>query len=154
MLMTIAKVAEDIARYDLKKLTDDRTILRRETGDDFLERETNGRLILNIDDAAVLCGYADLRRAGYPVKLAGTMMSRIRTAMLATPEADQLMTVTLENGGTFTLDASTLELGSGYNSGGYITNAFLFDVRNYRERVQRAIDVYEPGIEASDAVAA
>jgi hypothetical protein len=154
MQMTIAKVAEDIAQYDLKKLTDDRTILRRETGDDFLERETNGRLILNVDDAALLCGYADLRRAGYPVKLAGTIMSRIRTAMLATPEADQLMTVTLENGGTFTLDAATLDLSSGYNSGGYITSALLFDVRNYRQRVQRAIDAYEPGIEADDAVAA
>ena len=154
MLMTIAKVAEDIANYDVKKLTDDRTIFRRETGGDFLERGTNGRLILNIDDAAVLCGYADLRRAGYPVKLAGTIMRRIRTAMLAAPEADQLITVTLENGGTFTLDASTLALSSGHNSGGYITNAFLFDVRNYRERVQRAIDAYELGIEAGHAIAA
>jgi hypothetical protein len=81
-------------------------------------------------------------------------MSRIRTAMLAAPEADQLMTVTLENGGTFTLDASTLDLSSGYSSGGYITNAFLFDVRNYRERVLRAIEAYEPGIEADDAIAA
>jgi hypothetical protein len=143
--------AAEIAAYKPKWLTDDSYILRKETGEDILGDE---RKVLTVDDALILCGYADLRRAGYPVKLAGAIMSRIRTAMLAAPEADQLMTVTLENGGTFTLDAATLDLTSGYNSGGYVTSAFLFDVRNYRQRVLRAINAYEPVIEADDAIAA
>jgi hypothetical protein len=143
--------AAEIAAYKPKLLTDDSYILRKETGEDILGDE---RKVLTVDDALILCGYADLRRAGYPVKLAGAIMSRIRTAMLAAPEADQLMTVTLENGGTFTLDAATLDLTSGYNSGGYIAHAFLFDIRNYRQRVLRAIEAYEPGIEADDAIAA
>jgi hypothetical protein len=150
MLITREKAAE-IAGYKPKWITDDSYILRKELGEDIFGDE---RKALSIDGGVVICGYVDLRNAGYPVKLAGTIMSRIRTAMLATPEADQLMTVTLENGGTFTLDAATLDLSSGYNSGGYITSALLFDVRNYRQRVQRAIDAYEPGIEADDAVAA
>jgi hypothetical protein len=80
-------------------------------------------------------------------------MSRIRTAMLANPEADTLVTVTLENCGTFTLDAGTVDVSFGYSSGGYVATTFLFHVRNYRERVRRAIEAYDPG-EADDAAAA
>jgi hypothetical protein len=142
--------AAEIAAYKPKWLTDDSYILRKETGEDIIGDE---RKVLSVDDALILCGYADLRRAGYPVKLAGTIMSRIRTAMLANPEADTLVTVTLENGGTFTLDAGTVDLSSGYSSGGYVATTFLFHVRNYRERVRRAIEAYDPG-EADDAAAA
>jgi hypothetical protein len=142
--------AAEIAAYKPKWLTDDSYILRKETGEDIIGDD---RKVLSIDDALILCGYADLRRAGYPVKLAGTIMSRIRTAMLANPEADTLVTVTLENGGTFTLDAGTVDLSSGYSSGGYVATTFLFHVRNYRERVRRAIEAYDPG-EADDAAAA
>ena len=140
MLMTIARVADDIARYDLKKLTDDRTIIRQKTGEDFVEREANGRLLLDINGAAILCGYADLRNAGYPVKLAGTIMSRIRSAMQEHPEANQFVNVTLENGFNFTVAADTVDLSSGFNSGGYVSHAVTIDVRNLRERVRRAME--------------
>jgi hypothetical protein len=149
MLITREKAAE-IAGYKPKWITDDSYILRKELGEDIFGDE---RKALSIDGGVVICGYVDLRNAGYPVKLAGTIMSRIRTAMLANPEADTLVTVTLENGGTFTLDAGTVDLSSGYSSGGYVATTFLFHVRNYRERVRRAIEAYDPG-EADDAAAA
>ncbi|MBA3511840.1 MAG: hypothetical protein H0T81_08045 [Sphingomonas sp.] len=149
--MTLAKACEGIAAYDLKKLSDDRTILRRETGEDFITPPELGRLNLDLDDAAAVCGYADLRRAGYPVKLAGTIMSRVRTAMREYPEADQLTTVLLDNGFTFTLPSASLDLASGFNSGRYVVAATLIDVRNVRERVQRVIEAYEPGIGVEDA---
>lgn len=154
MLMTLARACDqDFANYDLKKLIDDRTILRRETGEDFLTPGDNGRLALDIDDAAVLCGYADLRRVGYPVKLAGLIMSRIRTAMQANPGVAQLVTVSLQNGFSFTMSSEDISLTSGYSAGGYITTALLFDARNYRERVQRAIEAFEPDGEVDDAAA-
>lgn len=140
--------AGEVAAYKPKWITDDSYILRNDLGEDIFGDE---RRALDNEDVVILCGYADLRRAGYPVKLAGLIMSRIRTAMLATPDADELVTVTLENGGTFTLDASTVDLSSGYSSGGYITTAFMFCVRNYRERVQRAIEAYEPEVEDAAA---
>jgi hypothetical protein len=151
--MTLAKVCDDIAIYDLKKLTDDRTILRRETGFDFIMRADNGRLILDHDDAAAVTGYADLRRAGYPVKLAGSIMARIRAAMLDDPDEPQHTVVLLGNGSTFNLPSSQLDLTTGINSGSYVVAATLVDVRNLRERVQRAIDAYEPGIEVEDEAA-
>lgn len=155
MLMTLARACErDFADYDLKKLSDDRTILRREAGQDFITPGDNGRLALDIDDVAVLCGYADLRRAGYPVKLAGIVMSRLRAAMREWPQADQLTTVTLQNGSTFTLPAEMVEVTSGYTSGGYIFSANLLDVRNLRERICRVIEANEPeGEEANEAAA-
>lgn len=153
MLMTLAKACEDIAAYDLKKLTDDRTILRRETGQDFITRESSGRLTLDQDDVAALILYAEMRRAGQPVKFAGVFVSRIRAAMRDYPDADQIISATLENGSSFALPADGVDLTSGYTSGSYLLTATLIDVRNLRQRVQRAVDAYEPGIEAENVAA-
>ena len=142
--------AAEIASYQPKWVTDDSYILRKELGEDIFGDE---RRALDNDDVVVLCGYADLRRAGYPVKLAGLIMSRIRTAMQANPAAAQLVTVSLQNGFSFTMCSEDIDLTGGFSAGGFITTALLFDVRNYRERVTRAIEAYEPGSEADDAAA-
>lgn len=155
MLMTLARACEqDFANYDLKKLTDDRTILRRETGLDFLTPGDNGRLALDLDDVAALCGYADLRRATlrYPVKLAGSIMSRVREELRAHPDEPQFTVVQLANGNVFARPTSKLDLSSGYTSGSYVLAATIVDVRNLRERVQRVIEAFEP--EAEEDVAA
>lgn len=151
MLMTLAKACEDIAAYDLKKLSDDRTILRRETGHDFITRADNGRIVLDHDDVVALILYADLRRMDHPVKIAGVLASRIRAAMRDHPDAHQLVCVTLENGSAFTLPAEMLDLSSGYNSGQFLLTATLVDVRNLRQRVQRAVETYEPESERNEA---
>jgi hypothetical protein len=136
--MTIAKCSE-IAGYDLKKLIDDRTILRRETGGtDFLPAPTSGRTICDRDDAAALILYAEMRGAGQPVKVAGITASRIRDGMRHFPEADQLTIVSFQNGLTITLPSADLDLRTGYNSGSYLSTALLVDCRNLRARVQRA----------------
>ena len=149
MLMTLAKAC-DLARYDQKKLIDDRTLLRRDMEADFITPPAMGRLTLDVDDAAALILYADLRKLGQPVKFAGLFASRIRGAMRDFLDADQLTTVTLENGSTFTLPSALLDLSSGYGSGGYIVTATLVDVRNLRDRVRRALNIYEPEGEAHD----
>jgi hypothetical protein len=154
MFMTLARACDpDFADYDLKKLTDDRTILRRETGLDFITPGDNGRLALDLDDVAALCGYADLRRAKlrYPVKLAGSIMSRVRDAMRAYPDEAQFTVVQLANGSVFTLPTSKLDLSSGYTSGSCLLAATIIDARTLRDRVQQAIEAYEP--EAEDAAA-
>jgi hypothetical protein len=153
MLLTLARACEEIAAYDLKKLTDDRVILRRETGLDFITRPDTGRIVLDEDDAAVLILYAELRRAGHKVLLAGTIASRIRTAMRAYPDADQLVMARLENGSAFTLPAEMLNLSSGYTSGQFLLTAMLVDCRNLRARVRRAIKAYEPESEVENVAA-
>jgi hypothetical protein len=150
--MTLEKACE-IAAYKPKWLIDDSYIVRKETGEDFIEREAHGKPTLGIDGAAVLCGYVDLRNAGYPVKLAGAIMGRVRTAMRDYPEADQITIVLLANRSVFAVPTSQLDLSSGYTSGSYLVAATLIDVRNLRERVQRAIKAYEPGSEAEDEAA-
>lgn len=149
MLMTLNEACKT-ANLDQKKLADDRTILRRETGTDFLSPPVNGRTLCDRDDVAALALYAELRRAGQPVKVAGLMASRVRDAMLIDPEADQLTTITLTNGSTFTRPTSGLDIGSGFHSGGHILTATIVDARNLRDRVQRAIDLYQPVIGAVD----
>jgi hypothetical protein len=146
MQMTLVRACEIADSYPRKRLVDELVLVRSATADaeDFITRSATGRLTPDLDDAAALCGYADLIRAGYPVKLAGAIISRIRTAMRAYPQADQLITVTVQNGFSFTMPADALDLSSGFVSGGYIATAFLFEARNYRERVQRAIDAFEP----------
>ena len=151
--LSIDRALEIADNYPRKRFIDELVEVRRATADaeDFITRSETGRLRPNLDDAAALCGYADLIRAGYPVKLAGAIISRIRTAMRANPRADQLVTVTLQNGFSFTMPAEDVELASGFSAGGYITTALLFDARNYRERVLRSIEAYEPESEDEDA---
>ena len=150
MKMTLGRACE-IAGRDQKKLIDDRTILRREAGCDFLGSPINGRTICDRDDVVALTFYAEMLRTGQPVKLAGLNASRLREAMRDDPDADQLTIVTLANGSTFTRPTPTLDLSSGYHSGGHILSATTVDARNLRARVQRAIDAYEPVIGADDA---
>lgn len=153
MNVTLARAC-DIAGYSQPHLIDERVVIRRECGDDIITQVPIGRpLALDIDDVAALCLYADLRNAqhSYPVKLAGLIASRIRTAMRANPRSNQLITVTLANGFGFTLPADNVDLSSGFNTGGFVSTALLVDVRNYRERVERAIEAYEP--EAEDHAA-
>jgi hypothetical protein len=156
MLMTLARACEaEFADYDLKKLTDDRTILRRETGLDFLTPGDNGRLALDLDDVAALCGYADLRRSAirYPVKLAGSIMARVRAAMRDYPDEPQFTVVQLANGSVFVLPTSMLDLSSGFTSGTYLLAATIIDARNLRDRVQRAVEAYQPESEREDEAA-
>jgi hypothetical protein len=154
MRFTYTKLCE-IAGYDEKKLTDDRTILRRDTGVDFIKAQgaLGVPLIADRDDVAATILYAAVRDAGQPVKLAGLTAARIRDAMQAHPEADQLTIVTLENRFTFTLPCDPLDLRDGDTSGGKVVTATMVDVRNLRGRVQRAVDAYEPVIGADDEAA-
>jgi hypothetical protein len=154
MRFTYAKLCK-IAGCDEKKLTDDRTILRRDTGVDFIKAQgaLGVALIADRDDVAASILYAVVRDAGQPVKIAGLMAARIRDAMQAHPEADQLSIVTLENRFTFILPASALDLRDGDTSGSKVVTATMVDVRNLRNRVQRAVDAYEPVIGADDEAA-
>jgi hypothetical protein len=147
MRFTYAKLCE-IAGYDEKKLTDDRTILRRDTSVDFIKAQgaLGVPLIASRDDVAATILYAAVRDAGQPVKVAGLTAARVRDGMEAHPEADQLTTVTLENGLTFTQPTADLDLRSGFTSGANVITATMVDVRNLRDRVRRAVEAFEPVI--------
>lgn len=134
--MTLDEAAA-IADIKTKVAVDDQHILRKEAGLELIPRERNQPL--SIDDVAALCGYADLRRAGYPVKLAGTIISRVRAGMRDDPDEPRHTFVLLANGSTFALPTSILDLRSGYTSGSYVVAATIVDVRNLRERVKRQI---------------
>ncbi len=155
MQLSLERACEIAGDYPRKRLIDELVLVRSATADadDFMTRSETGRLIPDLDDAAALCGYADLIRVGYPVKLAGIAMSRVRAAMRDWPSADQIVTVTLENGKTFALPADKVDVASGYTSGGYIFAANLVDVRNLRERVTRAIAAHEPEGEEANVAA-
>lgn len=155
MQMTLDRALAIADNYPRKRFVDELVEVRRATADaeDFITRSGTGRFIPDLDDAAALCGYADLIRAGYPVKLAGTIISRFRSAMRDDPDALAVVIVHLANGSSFTRDLAKLDVfETGYSSGSYITTAMLFDARNYRERVLRSIEAYEP--EGEEDVAA
>jgi hypothetical protein len=136
--------------YPRKALIEELGIIRdqHEDRDAFLTREPTDRSYrLGTDDAVGLHRYVELRNAGYPVKLAGRLATQLRNAMREHPEADQLVTVKLENGFEFTLPADTVDIRSGVNSGGRVVSATIFDCRNARERILRAIEAYEPEAE-------
>ncbi|WP_395624256.1 hypothetical protein [Sphingomonas daechungensis] len=122
-----------------KIVIDDRVTIRQVTGG--LDLVTNAEGGCDTDDEATLHGYHDLRRAGYPVKLAGTIMSRIREAMREHPGEPLYTVVLLANGFTFTLPSSMLDLSSGYTSGNFVVSAMTIDCRNLRERVIEVEDV-------------
>jgi hypothetical protein len=106
----------------------------------------------DVDDLAAERFFMDLRACGYPVKLAGSIATRLRRAMREYPEADQLSMVALENGNRFALPTATLELTSGWSSGARVRDALIIDARNLRERMRRVIEASEPEVE--DDVAA
>lgn len=92
------------------------------------------------DDIAVERWFIDLRAEGYPVRIAGTLATRLREAMRLHPGSSQLTLTTLDNGNRFALATDKLDLSTGYNSGNAVREAIMVDVRNLRERVQRLID--------------
>ena len=92
------------------------------------------------DDMAGELWFMNLRADHYTVRIAGVLATRLRRAIEAHPEADQLTLATLENGNRFAAPTADLDLSSGYCSGGAVREALLVDVRNLRERVQRMID--------------
>ena len=132
--MTFRKVCE-YAGVDYKKTIDDRA-----NGADFILTGANGRAICDTDDCVATMAYARMREQGHKVRVAGTMAKRLREAMRDYPDAEQLTTVTLLNGLTFTQPASDLDLSTGYISGGFMLSATVFDVRNFRDLVRQAIE--------------
>ena len=98
------------------------------------------------DDLAAELFFIDLRRDGYPVRLAGSIASRLRRAMLEHPEAYALTIVTLENCNRFALPADTLDLSTGWNSGGAIREALTIDTRNLRRRIQQLIEARDEAV--------
>jgi|GEM_PF-4210332 len=95
--------------------------------------------------------YLDQRKAGLTVKLAGQAATRLRTGMREHPAADQLTITTLENGAVSVLPTASLDLSTGYLSGGYLLTALTVDARNLRLRVQRLIEADAAIIGGEDA---
>jgi len=133
MLMRTKKLAAFVG-WDKKKMGDDIA-----TGHCGFVPPAEGRRLWDLNDAAAAQFYMDGVNAGQSVRIAGIAATRLRDAMKAHPDADQLTTVTLENGNTFTLPTKTLDLASGYNSDSYIRTALTIDARNLRARIERAI---------------
>jgi hypothetical protein len=106
----------------------------------FVAEVQDGFRYWDADDLTAGQFYIDGRKAGLTVKLSGIAASRLRRGMRNHPTADQLTVVTLENGSTSILPTATLDLSSGFVSGGYVATATMIDVRNLRARIQRAID--------------
>jgi hypothetical protein len=94
----------------------------------------------NSDDLAAELFFMQQRADGHSVKMAGAVASRLRRAMSADPEANQLTLVTLENGNRFAVATDKLDVSSGFNSGCAIREATMVDVRNLRARIGQLID--------------
>lgn len=143
-LISFERAAVEIAGFpSIKPLVDASYNLKKETGgeEDFIERHHQGPAVrLSVDATALICGAKHLVDAGYPLKFAALIMSRVRTAMQEHPDANQFVNVTLENGFNFTIAADTVDLSSGFNSGGYVSHFVTIDIRNLRERVRRAME--------------
>jgi hypothetical protein len=102
------------------------------------------------DDLAAERYFMELRAGGHSVKLAGQIATRLRRAMDDYPRASQLALVSHENGNRFAAPADTLDLSSGYHSGGNIREALTVDARNLRARVVRLIECREAIVGISD----
>jgi hypothetical protein len=100
----------------------------------------DGLRFWHCDDLAAEQYFMDLRAGGHSVKMAGQIATRLRRAMDDYPRASQLALVSHENGNRFAAPAATLDLSSGYHSGGNIREALTVDVRNLRARVARLIE--------------
>lgn len=134
MMFTNRKAAEMLGR-DRKVQNDDKA-----TGHLGFEPTFAEHFRWDLDRLAALLFYMDQRAAGFTVKLAGQAATRLHSGISAHPDADQLTILTLENGNKSILPADTIDLASGFISGGYLASALLVDVRNLKMRVQRAID--------------
>lgn len=120
--------------WDRKKMGDDIA-----TGHLGFVPPADGRRLWSIDDAAAALFYVDEIGAGQSVRLAGIAATKLRESMRINPDADQLTIVTLENGSTATLPTATLDLSTGYLSGGFMRIALTVNVSLLRERIERAI---------------
>ena len=101
----------------------------------------NGNLRLwSFDEAALELNFLNLRSDHHTVRLAGFITSRLHRAMTAYPDADRLALVTMENGNRFGVPADSIDLTSGYSSGGAVRETLIVDVRNLRARVARMIE--------------
>ena len=105
------------------------------------------------DDLAGEMFFVDQRDHGYSVKMAGALASRLRRAMEEHPTADQLSLVTLTNGNRFAARTDTLDVSTGFNSGGAVREVLMVNVRNLRERVQRLIEADADLVGADDDAA-
>lgn len=97
-------------------------------------------LLYGRDDLVALFYQLCLLGEGAKVKNAGPLAQRLRAAMEAHPDADRLTLVTLMNGNRFAAPTDTLDLSTGYNSGGAVREALTVHVANLRERVAAMID--------------
>ena len=142
--MTKRKLCE-YSGWDFKKSSDDIA-----NGADFILTGENGRYTCDGDDCAAAFAYMDDRNAGLSVRVAGARAKRLREAMAKYPDADQLTAVTLLSGLTFMQPTTGLDLTGGYVSGSYVQTATMFDVRNLRDRVQKAVEADVRVIGADD----
>lgn len=110
----------------------------------------NGMRHWRPDDLAAELYFMDLRREGFPVRLAGSIATRLRAAMREHPEADQLTLVTMMNGNRFAVPTAELDLANGWTSGGPVREATMIDVRNVRARINQLVEAYEPVIGGED----
>lgn len=127
------------AHLNPKVTIDDRVIIRRETGG--LDLVTDAQAGCDDDDDASLQGYAVLKNAGFPVKLAGSIMSRVRAKVRDYPDEPLQTVVLLANGSSFVIPTSMIDLSSGYTSGSFVVCAMTIDWRNLRQRAREASEV-------------
>lgn len=100
---------------------------------------------------AVAAFYLDQRKAGSTREVAGRAATRLWEGMQAHPSADQLTSVTLENGSTRIHPTADLDLSTGFISGGKVATATMIEVRGLRERVAAAIEAAAALIGDDDA---
>ncbi|GLJ00469.1 hypothetical protein [Sphingobium sp. BS19] len=89
-------------------------------------------------DFPLFCIFGDLI-VDYTIRHASSIVGKIKQVMEATPSADQISIVSLANGSTFTQPTADLDLASGYVGGQFVRSVMTFDVRNYRDRAERAV---------------
>lgn len=83
--------------------------------------------------------FLSLRADGFPVRLAGRFASRLAAGIRQHPDAAQIVMVVTENGNVSTLPGQSLDFSGGFISGDLLRSAIVFDVRNARARIERAI---------------
>ncbi len=146
--------AARIAGLNKKKLSDDRCIMRREFGRDFLPTARIGQpLLCSMADCVALMLYADFRRDGYPVKVAGVIASHFRAAIREFPNADQLTAIKLSNGATFVRPTDDKRLEAEFRAGRHIATELTINIDDLRERVRRGAESRHPVEEAAHEVA-
>jgi hypothetical protein len=99
-----------------------------------------GQLLYSEPELVALDDQQRLKAEGYSVRLAGDRATRLYRGIVANPEAERLLLVTLDNGNRFAANADEFDLASGFSSGSMIREAIVIDVRNLRVRIARMIE--------------